>query len=73
MTHNARFLSRLADTGNVLGVCREMGLSRQSVYALRARNAAFARAWQGAMLQHRDAPKKGGGRSVPGAGDANEL
>lgn len=49
------FLSRLADTGNVLGVCREMGLSRQSVYALRARDAAFARAWQGAMLRHRDA------------------
>ncbi|MBC2776496.1 hypothetical protein [Parasphingopyxis marina] len=49
------FLSRLADTGNVLGVCREMGLSRQSVYALRARDTAFERAWQGAMLRHRDA------------------
>ncbi len=49
------FLGRLADTGNVLGVCREMGLSRQSVYALRARDAAFARAWQGAELRHRDA------------------
>jgi len=49
------FLSRLADTGNVLGVCREMGLSRQSVYALRTRDAAFERAWQGAMLRHRDA------------------
>ncbi|WP_299324077.1 hypothetical protein [Parasphingopyxis sp.] len=49
------FLSRLADTGNVLGVCREMDMSRQSVYALRARDAAFARAWQGAMLRHRDA------------------
>jgi|GEM_PF-5308287 len=34
------YLSRLADTGNVLGVCREMGLSRQSVHALRARDAA---------------------------------
>ena len=34
------FLSRLADTGNVLGVCREMDMSRQSVYALRARDAA---------------------------------
>ncbi|MGP1283344.1 MAG: hypothetical protein ACTS1X_10245 [Parasphingopyxis sp.] len=30
-------------------------MSRQSVYALRARDAAFARAWQGAMLRHRDA------------------
>ncbi|QLC25926.1 hypothetical protein HFP57_13425 [Parasphingopyxis algicola] len=49
------FLSRLADTGNVLGVCREMDMSRQSVYALRARDAAFARAWQGAALRHRDA------------------
>ena len=49
------FLSRLADTGNVLGVCREMDMSRQSAYALRARDAAFARAWQGAMLRHRDA------------------
>lgn len=49
------FLSRLSDTGNVLGVCREMDMSRQSVYALRARDAAFARAWQGAMLRHRDA------------------
>jgi hypothetical protein len=49
------FLSRLADTGNVMGVCREMDLSRQSVYALRARDEAFARAWQGAMLRHRDA------------------
>lgn len=49
------FLSRLADTGNVLGVCREMGLSRQSVYAVRARDAAFERGWQGAMLRHRDA------------------
>ena len=48
------FLVRLADTGNVLGVCREIGLSRQSVYGLRVRDAAFARAWEGAMLRHRD-------------------
>lgn len=43
------FLERLAETGNVLRVCAELGLTRQAVYYWRATDEDFWRAWQWAL------------------------
>ena len=44
-----RFLRCLADTGNVRRACAAVGLSRQSVYKLRCRDAEFGRVWSVAV------------------------
>jgi hypothetical protein len=43
------FLERLAETGNVMRVCAELGLTRQAVYYWRATDEDFWRAWQWAL------------------------
>lgn len=43
------FLERLAETGNVMRVCAELGLTRQAVYYWRATDDDFWRAWQWAL------------------------
>jgi hypothetical protein len=48
-----RFLELLAAGLDVRGACRQVGLSRQSAYALRRREAAFARGWDEALRSAR--------------------
>ncbi len=48
------FIELLSESGNVAEACRRIGLSRQSAYTLRSRLPAFAHAWSGAILRHRD-------------------
>jgi len=48
-----RFLHHLADKGDVRAACGRVGMSRTSAYLLRRRDAAFARAWQAALVQAR--------------------
>ncbi|MFA7601482.1 MAG: hypothetical protein WCY29_00615 [Novosphingobium sp.] len=49
-----RFLSRLAECGNVRASAAGCGLSPQSAYKLRRRDTLFARAWRAAVLLARD-------------------
>lgn len=49
-----RFLSMLAESGNVKASALACGLSPQSVYKLRRRDPLFARAWKAALLLARD-------------------
>ncbi|MGV3555984.1 MAG: hypothetical protein ACO1OD_12095 [Croceibacterium sp.] len=51
----AQFLEHLADGCNVKRACALVGMSRQKAYALRTRDAAFARAWDEAQ---REAPAR---------------
>ena len=44
-----RFLDRLAARGNVRAACAAVGLSRDSAYTLRRRDALFARGWAAAL------------------------
>src|SRR5690606_8361621 len=46
----ARFLDRLAACGNVRTASASAGMSRDSAYRLRRRDAAFARGWDAALL-----------------------
>ena len=46
----ARFLDRLAACGNVRTASAAAGMSRDSAYRLRRRDAAFARGWDAALL-----------------------
>ncbi|MFN2259958.1 MAG: hypothetical protein ABR601_09005 [Parasphingopyxis sp.] len=48
------FLVLLAESGNVVRVCDQLMISRQAAYQLRRRRPAFAFAWDGAILRHRD-------------------
>lgn len=48
------FLVLLAESGNVVRVCDQLMISRQAAYQLRRRMPAFAHAWDGAVLRHRD-------------------
>ena len=48
------FLDRLAVHGNARAACRAVGLSAESAYRLRRRDADFARAWDAAVLLGRD-------------------
>ncbi len=50
-----RFLDRLAMTGNVRAACAAVGMSRETAYALRRRDALFARGWAAALLLAREA------------------
>ncbi|MDG2003740.1 MAG: hypothetical protein P8J20_10455 [Novosphingobium sp.] len=50
----ARFLALLADTGNVRLSARRCGLSAQSAYVQRRRDALFARGWAAAIMLARD-------------------
>lgn len=50
-----RFFAYLAAGCDVRRTCRSIGLSRQSAYRLRARDAAFAEAWNEALWQAREA------------------
>src|SRR5687768_16669565 len=50
-----RFLGRLAANGNVRAACAAVGMSRESAYTLRRRDALFARGWAAAMLLAREA------------------
>lgn len=54
-TRRERFVACLAAGRDVRGACNAIGLSRQSVYRLRARDAAFAEAWDDAMCEAREA------------------
>jgi hypothetical protein len=49
-----RFLDHLATYANVQAAATACGLSRQSVYKLRRRDPAFARAWDAALTQLRE-------------------
>ncbi|WP_375289471.1 hypothetical protein [Qipengyuania sp.] len=49
-----QFLDRLATHGNARAACRAVGLSAESAYRLRRRDAQFARAWNAAVLLGRD-------------------
>ena len=48
------FVVLLAESGNVVRVCGQLQISRQAAYQLRRRMPAFAHAWDGAILRHRD-------------------
>ena len=50
-----RFLELLAAGLDVRRACGGVGLSRQAAYALRRRDPAFARAWDGALRSARTA------------------
>ena len=50
-----RFLGRLAASGNVRSACAAVGMSRETAYALRRRDALFARGWAAALLLAREA------------------
>lgn len=50
-----RFLERLAACGNVRAACASVGMSRETAYALRRRDALFARGWNVALLLAREA------------------
>jgi hypothetical protein len=50
-----RFLEHLSVSGDVRAAAARCGLSRQSVYKLRRRDAPFARAWDAALSQLRAA------------------
>lgn len=45
-----RFLHRLAEKGDVRSACAGVGLSRQSAYVLRRRDALFALGWDAALV-----------------------
>ncbi|WP_156135353.1 hypothetical protein [Novosphingobium malaysiense] len=45
-----RFLHHLSEKGDVRAACARVGMSRQSAYVLRRRDAAFARGWQAALV-----------------------
>lgn len=49
-----RFLERLAMNGNVRAACAAVGMSRETAYALRRRDALFARGWASALLLARE-------------------
>jgi hypothetical protein len=49
----ARFLALLAETGNTRLSARRCGLSAQSAYVQRRRDAAFARGWAAALVHAR--------------------
>jgi hypothetical protein len=51
----ARFLDHLATKGNVRASCARVGLSTESAYRLRRRDADFARGWAAALALARDA------------------
>lgn len=53
-TRRERFLACLAAGSDVRRTCEAIGLSRQSVYRLRTRDAAFAEAWDDALCQARE-------------------
>lgn len=50
----AKFLTLLAETGNVRACAARCGLSAQSVYKLRRREPLFARSWAAALVLARD-------------------
>ena len=49
-----RFLDELARHGNVRVAAARCGVSRSGAYLARARDAAFAEAWRGALVLGRD-------------------
>ncbi len=49
-----RFLDRLAASGNVRAACAAVGMSRETAYSLRRRDALFARGWAAALLLARE-------------------
>jgi hypothetical protein len=51
----AKFLDHLATKGNVRASCARVGLSAESAYRLRRRDADFARGWAAALALARDA------------------
>ena len=61
------FLDRLAATGNARAACRRVGLSAESAYRQRRKDALFARAWAAAVVLGRDASQQVlGDRAVDG-------
>ena len=50
----ARFLDHLASKGNVRAACARVGLSTESAYRLRRRDAEFARGWAAALALARE-------------------
>lgn len=53
-----RFLHFLATTGNVRRACMGVGVSPQSAYVHKRRDAAFAHGWDAALLLARDAAEE---------------
>lgn len=61
------FLDRLAASGNARAACRRAGLSAESAYRQRRKDALFARAWAAAVVLGRDASEQVlGDRAVDG-------
>ena len=54
-TRRARFLKKLAETGNVSAAARTAGASRSRVYQLKAKSPAFAAQWADALETATDA------------------
>ena len=52
------FLDRLAGSGNARAACRRVGLSAESAYRQRRKDALFARAWAAAVILGRDASQQ---------------
>lgn len=52
------FLDRLAASGNARAACRRVGLSAESAYRQRRKDALFARAWAAAVVLGRDASQQ---------------
>ena len=48
------FLDDLATRGNVRAACARVGMSRDTAYRLRRRDALFASGWDAALLLARD-------------------
>jgi len=53
------FIVTLAARGNVTLAARNVGMSRKAAYALRARDAGFARAWNSALEARRPERRDG--------------
>ena len=53
-----RFLHLLAGTGNVRRACQAVGVSPQSAYVHKRRDAAFAAGWDAALILARDAAEE---------------
>lgn len=54
-TRRAKFLKKLAETGNVSAAARAAGASRSRVYQLKAKNPSFAADWADALETATDA------------------
>jgi hypothetical protein len=55
LARQVRFLNHLADCGTVRTAAARVGMSREAAYQLKRREPLFARAWDAALVQAREA------------------